>query len=164
MKLKVATETVALVVYTVKNSSTMKTLQDQVQPEEFLIGHDLLIEDFESNLMGLAEGDSFSFQVTADRAYGPIDPQAIFDFPLTTFAEEDGHIDDEVVQVGHIFPMADKDGNKHFGKIIRKMKDRVTMDFNHPFAGKDLHFEGQVVGVRPATEEDKLNAAKAANG
>jgi FKBP-type peptidyl-prolyl cis-trans isomerase SlyD len=153
--LKIGLETVAALVFTVKDGQTLRLLQEQTSPQEFLIGHDLLIEGFEQNLIGLSEGDRFNIQVKADQAYGPIDPEAIFDLPLSTFAEEDGHVDDDVVQVGHIFPMEDKDGNKHFGKIIRKMKDRVTMDFNPPYAGKDLLFEGQVVSVRHANESDK---------
>lgn len=154
MDLKIGLETVAALVFTVKDGQTLRLLQEQTSPQEFLIGHDLLIEGFEQNLIGLSEGDRFNIQVKADQAYGPIDPEAIFDLPLSTFAEEDGHVDDDVVQVGHIFPMEDKDGNKHFGKIIRKMKDRVTMDFNPPYAGKDLLFEGQVVSVRHANESD----------
>ena len=155
MDLKIGLETVAALVFTVKDGQTLRLLQEQTSPQEFLIGHDLLIEGFEQNLIGLSEGDRFNIQVKADQAYGPIDPEAIFDLPLSTFAEEDGHVDDDVVQVGHIFPMEDKDGNKHFGKIIRKMKDRVTMDFNPPYAGNDLLFEGQVVSVRHANESDK---------
>jgi len=113
-----------------------------------------LIDIFEISLLGLQAGDTFHFNAKADQAYGPIDPSAIFDLPLTTFAEEDGQIDEEVVQVGHVFPMEDKEGNRHYGKIIRKMKDRVTMDFNHPMAGKNLIFEGKVVAVRTARQEE----------
>jgi FKBP-type peptidyl-prolyl cis-trans isomerase SlyD len=147
---------VASIFYTVKESKTDKVLQliPEDQPQEFLFGHDLLLDIFESELVGLSEGDSFKFDAKAEQAYGPIDPSAIFDLPLNTFTEEDGQIDDEVVQVGHVFPMEDKEGNRHYGKIIRKMKDRVTMDFNHPMAGKNLTFEGKVVAVRAARQEE----------
>ncbi len=147
---------VASIYYTVKESKTDKVFQmiPEDQPQEFLFGNDLLIDIFESELLGLSEGDTFSFEAKAEQAYGPVDPSAIFDLPLSTFAEEDGRVDDEVVQVGHVFPMADKDGNRHFGKIIRKMKDRVTMDFNHPMAGKNLIFEGMVLAVRAARPEE----------
>jgi FKBP-type peptidyl-prolyl cis-trans isomerase SlyD len=147
---------VASIYYTVKEKNTNKVLQmiPEDQPQEFLFGNDLLIDIFETELIGLSEGDTFCFVAKAEQAYGPVDPSAIFDLPLSTFAEEDGRIDDEVVQVGHVFPMADNDGNRHFGKIIRKMKDRVTMDFNHPMAGKNLTFEGKVIAVREARAEE----------
>ena len=147
---------VASIYYTVKEGKTDKVIQmiPEDQPQEFLFGHDLLIDVFETSLIGLQAGDAFRFDAKADQAYGPIDPGAIFDLPLSTFAEEDGHIDEEVVQVGHVFPMADKDGNRHYGKIIRKMKERATMDFNHPMAGKNLTFEGKVIAVRAAHPEE----------
>lgn len=145
------------VTYTVKDASTQRLLQQTETPQEFLLGRKLMLDDFEQHLSLLAAGDRFRFTVSADKAYGPIDPHAIFDLPLSTFAEEDGSIDPEVVQVGHVFPMEDKHGNRHFGKIIRKMNDSVTMDFNHPFAGKDLLFEGILHAVRPATEADLAN-------
>ncbi len=142
------------IIYTVSDAVSNRILQQVSSPQEFLIGHQLLIDDFEKNLMGLLPGSTFSFQVEAERAYGPIDPQAIFDLPINVFEEENGQVDDNVVQVGHVFPMEDKFGNRHYGKIIRKMKDSVTMDFNHPMAGKDLSFTGEVIAVRMAQADE----------
>ncbi|MBU1370452.1 MAG: FKBP-type peptidyl-prolyl cis-trans isomerase [Bacteroidetes bacterium] len=155
--MRIAKNSIALIYYTVKDKQTGKVLQQisDEKPEEFLFGHELLIEVFEQQLLGKAAGDEFRFEAAKENAYGPVDPSAIFDLPLETFAEENGEIDEEVVQVGHVFPMADKEGNRHYGKIIRKMKDRVTMDFNHPMAGKDLIFEGAVVSIR-AAEPDEI--------
>ena len=153
--LTITSNTVVTLFYSVKDAESAKTLQQQLdEPQDFLIGHQLLIDAFEDQLIGLKSGDTFKFVVPSDQAYGPIDPHAIFDLPISTFEEEDGTIDDEVVQVGHVFPMADKEGNKHFGKIIRKMKDRVTMDFNHPMAGRNLLFEGSIVSVREARADE----------
>lgn len=145
------------VTFTVKDAATQRILQQTEAPQEFLLGRQLMLDDFENHLSLLASGDAFRFAVQAEKAYGPVDPHAIFDLPLSTFAEEDGSIDPEVVQVGHVFPMADKQGNRHYGKIIRKMHDSVTMDFNHPLAGKDLLFEGELLDMRNASEEDVKN-------
>ncbi len=142
------------IIYTVSDAVSNRILQQVTNPEEFLIGHQLLIDDFENNLLGLLPGANFSFQVEAERAYGPVDPHAIFDLPITVFEEENGEVDDNVVQVGHVFPMEDKFGNRHYGKIIRKMKDSVTMDFNHPLAGKNLSFTGEVIAVRKAQTDE----------
>lgn len=143
------------VIYSLKDARTGRVLKHpQQQPEEFLIGQGLMLDDFEAHLVKLNDGDNFNFVVETERAYGSIDPHAIFDMPLSTFAEEDGHIDPEVVQVGHVFPMADHDGNRHYGKIIRKMADSVTLDFNHPLAGKDLLFEGEILMMRNANADD----------
>ncbi|PKP52701.1 MAG: peptidylprolyl isomerase [Bacteroidetes bacterium HGW-Bacteroidetes-1] len=153
--MKIEKNTIVTLYYKVQNARTGAMLQQlKEQPEDFLIGYDLLLDAFETGLLGLKASDTFSFEVKSEQAYGPVDPHAIFDMPLSTFEEEDGSIDEEVVQVGHVFPMEDKIGNKHLGKIIRKMKNRVTMDFNHPMAGKDLLFEGSIVGIRAAEDTE----------
>lgn len=159
--MQIAKNVIATIWYTVTDQSTEKVLQKipADAPQEFLFGHDLLLDIFEEKLAHLGQGDHFQFEAKADQAYGPIDPSAIFDLPLETFANEEGVVEDEVVQVGHIFPMADNEGNRHYGKIIRKMKDRVTMDFNHPMAGKDLLFEGEIVSLRMA-EPHEIPAAQ----
>ena len=116
------------------------------QPAEFHFGINQLLPKFEENLSGLSKGQDFDFVLKADEAYGPVDPYAIFDIPKDTF-EVDGKIDVKMVQLGNLIPMADKDGNKHMGKIIKVLDEVVTMDFNHQLAGKDLHFSGKVIDV-----------------
>ncbi len=153
--MQIGKDSIASITYKVFNASTGVLLQDTGEkPQEFLLGHNLLLDGFEAHITGQSENQSFSFELKASEAYGPIDPHAIFDMPLSTFAEEDGRIDEKVVQVGHIFPMQDENGIRHHGKIIRKMKDRVTMDFNHPMAGKDLLFEGKIHSIRKAQPEE----------
>ncbi len=150
--MQITKNAIATIWYTVSDRASGKILQKipADAPQEFLFGNDLLLDIFEDQLTNKEKGYHFQFEAKADQAYGPVDPSAIFDLPLDTFANEDGIVEDEVVQVGHIFPMADNEGNRHYGKIIMKMKDRVTMDFNHPMAGKDLMFEGEIVDVRMA--------------
>lgn len=154
--MQIEKDIVARIFFKVADKSSGKILQEipVENAEEFLFGYNLMIDIFEAQLTGKKAGESFRFEASKDEAYGPIDPSAIFDLPIETFKEEDGKVDDEVVQVGHVFPMEDNEGNRHFGKIIRKFKDRVTMDFNHPMAGKELIFEGSVVALRKATPED----------
>jgi FKBP-type peptidyl-prolyl cis-trans isomerase SlyD len=150
--MRIGTNTLAIICYEARERETGNLLQQIPceQPEAFLFGHGLLLDSFEKNLEGLQSGALFKFTVDSKDAYGPINPSAIFDLPLSTFAEADGNIDASVVKIGHIFPMADKEGNRHLGKIIRIMEGRVTMDFNHPMAGKNLVFSGTVVSVRLA--------------
>jgi FKBP-type peptidyl-prolyl cis-trans isomerase SlyD len=50
--------------------------------------------------------------------------------------------------------MSDQDGNIMHGKIIAVSPEGIKMDFNHPLAGMDLHFTGQVVDVREATADE----------
>ncbi len=117
------------------------------KPAVFSFGVNKLIPEFEKNLMGLGTGDSFDFIIDANNAYGPVDSYAIFDIPLDTF-EVNGKTDPKMIQIGNAIPMTDNEGNKHLGKITKVMKDAVTMDFNHPLAGKNLHFTGKILEVK----------------
>jgi FKBP-type peptidyl-prolyl cis-trans isomerase SlyD len=150
--MKIEPNAIATICYEVRERETGTLLQHIPcdRPEQFLFGHGLLIDAFEQNLQGLTSGALFRFTVDCNNAYGPVDPSAVFDLPVSTFADEDGTIDESIVKTGHVFPMADKNGNRHFGKIIRIMEGRVTMDFNHPLAGKNLIFSGSIISIRLA--------------
>ncbi len=119
---------------------------DETHPATFGFGQGQLIDGFEKNLLGLQAGDVFDFVIPAVQAYGPKDTYAIFDISKDTFAVE-GKIDDDLLQIGNTFPMSDNDGNRHVGKIIQINDETVTMDFNHPLAGQDLHFTGKILEV-----------------
>ena len=61
---------------------------------------------------------------------------------------------DMLLEEGKILNMQDQHGNPLRGKVTNVGDETVTMDFNHPMAGEDLYFSGEVVGVREATEEE----------
>ena len=109
--------------------------------------------EFEENLHGLKEGDSFDFAILTENAYGPLDPNAVVEIPKEAFTI-DGKLQDDILEIGSILPMRDNEGNFLQGKILDLKDDVVMMDFNHPLAGKDLHFKGFIVDVREATAEE----------
>jgi len=145
--MKISSGTKAKLIYSLKTSKG-KIIEEipADNPAEFAFGINQLLPDFENNLSGLGVGDEFDFFIQAENAYGKIDPYAIFDIPMDTF-EVDGKVDEKMIQIGNIIPMTDKDGNKHHGKIIKILKDAVTLDFNHPLAGENLNFVGKVLSV-----------------
>lgn len=122
-------------------------------PLTFLFGTGGLLPKFEENLNGLATGDSFEFSLGSEDAYGPVVESAVVQVPKTVF-EVDGKIDETLMQVGSMVPMMDAEGRRLNGKVIALEGDAVKMDFNHPMAGNDLHFKGEVTDVREATEEE----------
>ncbi len=128
------------------NQAEIESASDK-KPAVFSFGINTLIPEFEKNLIGLGSGDLFDFIINANNAYGPVDSYAIFDIPLDTF-DVDGKTDAKMIQIGNTIPMTDNEGNKHLGKITKVMKDAVTMDFNHPLAGKNLHFTGKILEVK----------------
>ncbi len=146
--MKISQNSIAAISYILTNYATgeelEKTPDDKIMKFKFGVGE--LLPEFEKNIIGLKAGEKFDFKVLAADAFGPVDPYAIFDIPKDTF-ENDGKIDDKMLQVGNQIPLTDKDDNKHLGLITMVMENAVTMDFNHPLAGVDLRFVGEVLEV-----------------
>jgi FKBP-type peptidyl-prolyl cis-trans isomerase SlyD len=60
----------------------------------------------------------------------------------------------EIMVVGNTLHMQDQNGNPVPGTIVEITDEGVRMDFNHPLAGVELHFEVMVLEVRDATQEE----------
>jgi FKBP-type peptidyl-prolyl cis-trans isomerase SlyD len=123
------------------------------KPLTFLYGTGSLLPKFESNINGLKEGDAFNFDLKCDEAYGLATEEAVVEIPKHVF-EVDGEFDNDMVKEGNAVPMMDGEGNRLNGVVVSVNAETVTMDFNHPLAGDDLHFNGKIVGIREATEEE----------
>ena len=132
---------------------TMVEKAPEEQPFQFVSDMGVTLELFEANVASLAKGDTFDFVIPMADAYGEIDPAHIIDLPKEIF-EIDGKFDSERVFAGNIIPMLNSDGNHLNGTVVEVKADSVRMDFNHPYAGKDLHFVGTVTESRPATNEE----------
>jgi FKBP-type peptidyl-prolyl cis-trans isomerase SlyD len=126
---------------------------DSENPLVFIFGNGFLLPVFEENVAGKVVGDKFSFSIEAADAYGELDKESIVDIPLDMF-RQDGILMMDVLKIGSTLPMHDQDGNQMMGKVIAITGDAVTMDFNHPLAGKPLHFTGEVVEIRDASPEE----------
>ncbi|MEN8203744.1 MAG: peptidylprolyl isomerase [Bacteroidota bacterium] len=122
-------------------------------PLSFVFGTGGLLPKFEEYLSGLTSGDGFEFLLRSEDAYGPVVENAIVQVPKSVF-EVDGKIDETLMKVGNTVPMMDAEGRRLNGIVIAIEAEAVQMDFNHPMAGSDLHFKGQVTDVRSATQEE----------
>jgi FKBP-type peptidyl-prolyl cis-trans isomerase SlyD len=135
-----------------KEGEVVESLNNE-NPLTFLFGTGGMLPKFEEKLSGLTNGDSFEFLLGLEDAYGPVVENAVVQVPQTVF-EVDGKIDESMMMVGNTIPMMDAEGRRMNGKVIAIEGDAVKMDFNHPMAGNDLHFKGQVTDVRNATDEE----------
>lgn len=137
---------------------------DPSDPEKIIFGVTQgVIEPLEAALDGLSEGDKFEVNATAEQAFGPYDPEHVVTLERDIFVV-DGKFDDEVVKVGNAVPMMTADGFRMMGLVKEVTPEKVVMDFNHPLAGKDILFKGQVVTVRDATEEELHPQASCCGG
>lgn len=126
---------------------------DEKEPMVFIHGLSGLPEAFEKNLLGLNEGDTFDFSISAEDAYGNVDPNAIIQLPKSIFQAEDQSADD-ILQIGNFIPMTDDQGNRMQGLVVSIEGETVTMDFNHPLAEKTLMFQGKILKIREATPDE----------
>jgi FKBP-type peptidyl-prolyl cis-trans isomerase SlyD len=122
-------------------------------PLKFIYGTGTMLPAFEKALLGLAVGDSFSFSLSPEDAYGEYIEEHVLDLPKDIFLVE-VKFDDEVIKEGNTVPMMDSNGNRMNGSVLEVKDDVVVMDFNHPLAGETLHFNGTVIDIHEATAEE----------
>lgn len=128
-------------------------IRDEEDPFYFLFGQSGLPEKFEELLAGKKEGESFSFVLSSQEAYGDADDELIITLPTTQFSGERG-FSPEMLDEGNFLPLMDENGYSMQAKILKNLGDQLILDFNHPLVGFDLHFEGKIMEVRPATAEE----------
>ena len=121
-------------------------------PLSFLSGLGQMIPEFEANITGLNEGDTFSFGIKSENAYGSRKEEAVIELAQDMFMNEGKMIPE--VEVGNVLPLQDQNGNVIPGKVLAINEATVTVDVNHLLADQDLHFTGKIVEMRDATAEE----------
>jgi FKBP-type peptidyl-prolyl cis-trans isomerase SlyD len=122
------------------------------EPLAFLSGLGQMIPEFEANVADLKEGDTFSFGIKSENAYGSRKEEAVIELAQDMFMNEGKMIPE--VEVGNVLPLQDQSGNVIPGKILAINDATVTVDVNHLLADQDLHFTGKIVEMRDATSEE----------
>ncbi len=111
------------------------------EPLEYVHGSGQIIPGLERSLEGLKPGDEKKVHVGPDDAYGPLHPQAIIQVPRE-------QIQDGNVEVGMILSARNSYGQTMQGVVTKVTESSVTVDFNHPLAGKELYFEITIIEVK----------------
>lgn len=131
-------------------------------PLTYVHGYGQIVPGLEQALEGLTPGATRSIVVPPEDAYGEYDDEGLFEVPRSEHPElADAQVDDELIAEG-------EDGEEIAMRVVGIADDMFTLDANHPFAGMTLRFEVEIIGVRPATEEEiseaqeELEAAHAA--
>ncbi|NLZ19674.1 MAG: peptidylprolyl isomerase [Bacteroidales bacterium] len=122
-------------------------------PLEYTHGSGMLLPKFEAALEGKEPGDTFDFILSPEDGYGVYDPSYKIELPKSAFAI-DGEVREDLLVVGRTIPMLNQAGQVVQGVVAAVAESAVTMDFNHPMAGKTLHFTGKVESVRSASEKE----------
>jgi FKBP-type peptidyl-prolyl cis-trans isomerase SlyD len=117
------------------------------EPLYFLEGAQQIIPGLERIIALMNIGDKKNIEVKAVDAYGEVNPDLIVKVKRTQFPPEAN------LQIGDQFQV-NNDQHSPVFTIMALENDEVTVDGNHPMAGKDLFFDVEIIGMRPATEEE----------
>ncbi|HHG86261.1 MAG TPA: peptidylprolyl isomerase [Bacteroidetes bacterium] len=148
--MKIEEQCVASVTYTLKGDDG-NIIQEATSEKPFAFIHGIgqVLPAFDTELLGKTKGEKYEFSLKSEDAYGPYDPQRMEKLDRSIFAEAPP----EYIQKGASLPM-ELNGHTIFGVIVELDDQHITMDFNHPLAGQNLHFSGEIIEVRSATDEE----------
>ena len=128
-----------------------KTVKER--PLDYIHGTGSLLPKLEEHIEGMQAGDTFDVTLSPADGYGEVDPSRIIDLPKGAF-EVNGEIREDLLVPGNTIPMMNSMGGVIPGVVLEVTEETVKMDLNHRMAGKTLHFTGEVVSVREATEKE----------
>lgn len=150
--------------YTVADGKT--TLEEQTgteRPFEFITGFGIALDAFEQKLMDVEKGTKFDFTLEPTEAFGEYIPEGKHKLSRDIFSIN-GHFDHENIFEGAVITLMGEDDQRFMAKVLKIEEDGVTVDTNHPLAGKKLQFKGEVFENREATEEEIQHLIKHLTG
>lgn len=124
---------------------------ERVEPDDpldYLHGAENIVPGLEAALAGKKIGENLSVTVSAEDGYGDYDEEE-----LETIARDDIP-DADMLEVDMVVEIEDEDGYWYEATIREITPKTVVLDFNPPLAGKTLHYDVQVLGLRPADPEE----------
>ncbi|MFI3330172.1 MAG: peptidylprolyl isomerase [Rikenellaceae bacterium] len=153
--MKIAEKTFVSLAYELTVDGQVADKAGADQPLSFPFGMGYLLPEFEKNILGLEVGGKVEFTLSAENGYGEVNPEAVVELDKAIFMI-DGKIEEGILDLGTQLPMSDNQGNRMVGTVKAVSDDKVTMDFNHPMAGKTLNFAVEVLEVRDVTPADLM--------
>ena len=119
---------------------------EEGQPLEFTVGKGELIPGFDKAVLGMKLNEKKDFTVPPEDAYGQRNEELFRKVPPTFFP------DDMTPQVDMMLSLQDEMGRPFPGTITEITQDSITIDLNHPLAGKELTFKVEIIGIEQAEQ------------
>ncbi len=123
------------------DDGTVFDSSENKEPLEFKIGEGQVIAGFEDAVIGMDKGDSKTARIPADKAYGPHREDMVIE------VDRDKLSADTVPKKGELWQISRENDDPIIVMVADVDDSKVTLDANHPLAGKDLTFEIQVEEV-----------------
>ncbi len=152
--MEVADDCVVIISYVLKDADSGEVLEEVDDQEglAYLHGHDNIVPGLEEALDSKEPGDDFEATIPPEKGYGERADE------LVSKMDRDAFPEDQDLEPGMVFQAvrSDTGGEKasQFLMVTKIAGDEVEVDANHPLAGKTLDFDGSIVDVRDAEEEE----------
>ncbi len=118
------------------------------EPLDFIQGRGAIVAGLERELYGMQIGEGKEVVVSARDGYGEVDEKAYMDVPRDQFPAN------IPLETGTLLELRDQSGHPVHARIDEAGERTIRLDFNHPLAGKELHFSVKIAGLRAATAEE----------
>lgn len=115
---------------------------DHTHPLEFEVGSGQVIKGFDQAVIGMKEGEKKEFSIKSKDAYGDHDPKLKRDVPRSLVSS------DQELKPGMTLMMNAPTGQQMPAKILAVDDKKITVDLNHPLAGKKLNFKIKIIDVK----------------
>ena len=134
--------------YTLRVDGEALDSSDEAGPLQFLVGYGNIVPGLEREMIGMKIGESKDVVVKPEDGYGEFDDEAFMDVPRNEFPA------DMEIEEGLELNVTDEDGENQYARVESLTDENVHLDFNHPLAGAELHFNVKVLALRDPTEEE----------
>ena len=127
--------------YTLTVDEEVVDSSEQGQPLKYTHGEGKLLSGLSQGLEGMKEGEQKEITIQPEEAYGQVNPQAVREIPRSNLPQG------VEPKVGMVLQAQSPDGRTIPVMIKEVKEDTLVIDFNHPLAGKELHFDVKVTEV-----------------
>ena len=126
---------------TLEDGTEFDSSYSRNEPITFTVGSGQMITGFDTAVVGMTEGENKTVTFGPEEAYGPTYPDRTTEMARSAFPS------DFVVEEGTTVPLQGPGGQHLLGTVTATDEEKVTVDLNHPMAGKTLTFEIEVTQV-----------------
>ena len=151
--MKIGTNKVVEFTYELEVEGNIVDRTTKERPLDYIHGTGNLLPKLEEHIEGMEPGATFDVTLAPADAYGEVEPEKVIDLPKSAF-EVNGEIREDLLVPGNTIPMLNRAGAVIPGVVLEVTPETVKMDLNHQMAGKTLHFTGEIISVREATEKE----------
>ncbi|MFH1415600.1 MAG: peptidylprolyl isomerase [Elusimicrobiota bacterium] len=111
------------------------------EPLKFTVGQDSVIPGLDKAVLGMGINENRKVTISPEDAFGLRDENKIGELPRTAFPPDYDY------RIGKIATIQDNEGNRMKGMIIKINEENISIDLNHPLAGKKIDFEIKVISI-----------------